>query len=159
MLVATTHYQGDTPLLAGNLSLYRNGDFVGNSYLNQKLSGEEIKISFGEDDKVKIKFLPNPDKKRNNGLFGKRQVVKRQYKVSITSNHSKPFPITLSDVSPVPSNEAIKIKEMGDEPTNKDVDDKKGVISWDKTLIPEEPLEIQYGYSISYPDGRNVHGL
>lgn len=160
MILATTKYQDETPLLAGSMSLYRNGNFVGNTYLNQKLSGEEIKLSFGEDNKVKIKFLPDPDKKRKDGLlFGKKKVVERHYKISITSNHNKPFPISISDVLPVSSDENIKVKSLGDLPTKKDIDDKEGVVSWDKTLAPKSEFKINYGYSVSYPEGRRVMGL
>jgi len=160
MILATSTYQDETPLLAGSLSLYRNGNFVGNTFLSQKLSGEEIKLSFGEDDKVKIKFLPDPDKKRKDGLlFGKKKVVERHYKISITSNHNKPFPISISDVLPVASDENIKVKSLGDLPTKRDIDDKKGVVSWDKSLAPKSELKIKYGYSVSYPEDRNIMGL
>ena len=160
MILASTNYQDETPLLAGSMSLYRNGNFVGNTFLNQKLSGEEIKLSFGEDDKVKIKFLPDPDKKRKDGLlFGKKKVVERHYKISINSNHSKPFPIIISDVLPVASDENIKVQSLGEAPTEKDVDDKEGVVSWNKMLIPKTALEIQYGYSVSYPEDKTVMGL
>lgn len=160
MILATTKYQDETPLLAGSMSLYRNGNFVGNTFLNQKLSGEEIKLSFGEDDKVKIKFLPDPDKKRKDGLlFGKKKVVERHYKISVMSNHDKPFPIIISDVLPVSSDENIKVKSLGSLPTKKDVDDKKGVVSWNKTLIPKTEFKINYGYSVSYPEDRKILGL
>lgn len=160
MILATAKYQDETPLLAGSMSLYRNGNFVGNTFLSQKLSGEEIKLSFGEDDKVKIKFLPDPDKKRKDGLlFGKKKVVERHYKISITSNHNKSFPISISDVLPVASDENIKVKSLGALPTKKDVDDKEGVVSWDKTLAPKTELKIQYGYSVSYPEDRTILGL
>ncbi|MGK0269736.1 MAG: hypothetical protein ACI88H_000368 [Cocleimonas sp.] len=160
MILATTKYLDETPLLAGSMSLYRNGNYVGNSFLRQKLSGEEINLSFGEDDKVKIKFLPDPDKKRKDGLlFGKKKVVERHYKVSITSNHNKSYPISISDVIPVSSDENIKVKSLGALPTKKDIDDKKGVVSWDKTLAPKEELKIQYGYSVSYPEDKTVLGL
>jgi uncharacterized protein (TIGR02231 family) len=160
MILGTTKYKDEIPLLAGNMSLYRNGNYVGNTFLNQKLSGEEIKLSFGEDDKVKIKFLPDPDKKRKDGLlFGKKKVVERHYKVSMTSNHDKPFPIVISDVIPVASDENIKVKSLGSLPTNKDVDDKEGVISWNKVLTPKSELKLQYGYSVSYPEDRTVQGL
>ena len=95
MILATTKYQDETPLLAGSMSLYRNGSFVGSTFLSQKQSGEEIKLSFGEDDKVKIKFLPDPDQKRKDGLlFGKKKVVERHYKVSVNSNHNKGLSIS-----------------------------------------------------------------
>ncbi len=160
MILATTKYQDETPLLAGSMSLYRNGSFVGNTFLSQKLSGEEIKLSFGEDDKVKIKFLPDPDKKRKDGLlFGKKKVVERHYKVSVNSNHNKPYSLSLHDVLPVSSNEDIKVKVLGDLPTKTDVDDKKGVSSWDINLLPKKSVNIKYGYSVSYPEDRVVPGL
>lgn len=160
MILATTKYQDETPLLAGSISLYRNGNFVGNSFLQQKLSGEEIKLSFGEDDKVKVKFMPDPDKKRKDGLlFGKKKVVERHYKVSINSNHNKPYPISISDVIPVASDENINVKRLGENPNQSDVDNKKGVISWDKILTPKADLKIQYGYSVSYPEDQQIPGL
>ena len=160
MILATAKHLEETPLLAGNMSLYRNGNFVGNTFLKQKLSGEEIKLSFGEDDKVKIKFLPDPDKKRQDGLlFGKKKVVERHYKLSITNNHNKPFSISISDVIPVSSDENIKVKSLGELPSIKDVDDKKGVVNWNKSLAPKTELKLQYGYSVSYPEDRTVLGL
>ena len=160
MLLATTQYQQETPLIAGSMSLYRNGSFVGNSFLSQKLSGEEIKLSFGEDDKVKIKFLPDPDKKRQDGLlFGKKKVVERHYKVSANSQHDKPYELSLYDVIPVSSQEDIVVKSIGDMPTKTDLDDKKGVVSWDVSLEPKKSFNLKYGYSVSYPEDKVVPGL
>jgi len=160
MILATTKHEEATPLLAGSMSLYRNGNYVGNSFIQQKQSGEEIKLSFGEDDKVKIKFMPDPDKKRKDGLlFGKKKVVERHYKVSINSNHSKPFPISISDVLPIASDENIKVKRLGEVPTHKDIDDKKGVVTWDKTLAAKAEVKIQYGYSVSYPEDKIIPSL
>ncbi len=160
MILATTKYQDETPLLAGSMSLYRNGSFVGSTFLSQKQSGEEIKLSFGEDDKVKIKFLPDPDQKRKDGLlFGKKKVVERHYKVSVNSNHNKAYPLVIQDVLPVSSNEELKIKILGDLPTNTHVDGKKGVSSWNINLLPKKSVNIKYGYSVSYPEDRIVPGL
>ncbi len=160
MILATTKYEEETPLLAGSMSLYRNGNYVGNTFIQQKQSGEELKLSFGEDDKIKIKFMPDPDKKRKDGLlFGKKKVVERHYQVSISSNHSKPFPISISDVIPVGSDENIKVKRLGEAPTVIDLEDKKGVLSWDKVIAPNQNLKIKYGYSVSYPEDKVIPGL
>ncbi len=160
MILAKIKYLDETPLLAGSMSLYRNGSFVGNTFLSQKLSGEEIKLSFGEDDKVKIKFLPDPDKKRKDGLlFGKKKVVERHYKVSVSSNHDKPYALSIYDVLPVASHEDINVKNTGDMPTSTDVEDKKGVVRWDRTIEPKKLLSLKYGYSVSYPEDKIVPGL
>ena len=160
MILAKMKHTGETPLLAGSLSLYRNGSFVGNAFLQQKLSGEEVKLSFGEDDKVKIKFLPDPDKKRRDGLlFGKKKVVERHFQLSIHSNHDKLFEISLYDVLPVAANEDIKIKLLGDAPTKKDLEDKKGVVSWERTLKPKQDTKLKYGYTVSYPEDKIIPSL
>jgi len=160
MILAKAKHTGESPLLAGSLSLYRNGSFVGNTFLQQKLSGEELKLSFGEDDKVKIKFLPDPDKKRKDGLlFVKKKVVERTYRLSIHSNHDKPFNISLYDVFPVAANEDIKIKLLGDAPTKKDIEDKKGVVSWERTLKPKQDTKLKYGYTVSYPEDKIIPSL
>jgi len=44
-------------------------------------------------------------------------------------------------------------------PTIKEVDDKKGVVSWDKNLEPKSTLKIKYGYSVSYPEDGNIPNL
>jgi uncharacterized protein (TIGR02231 family) len=160
MILAKTKHTGETPLLAGSLSLYRNGSFIGNTYLQQKLSGEELKLSFGEDDKVKIKFLPDPDKKRKDGLlFGKKKVVERHYQLSIHSNHDKPYEISLYDVLPVAANEDIKVKLLGEAPSKKDLEDKKGVVSWERTLKPKQDMKLKYGYTVSYPEDKIIPSL
>jgi len=160
MILAKTKHTGETPLLAGSLALYRNGNFVGNTFLQQTLSGEELKLSFGEDDKVKIKFLPDPDKKRKDGLlFGKKKVVERHYQLSIHSNHDKPYEISLYDVFPVGAQETIKVKMLGDVPTVKDFEDKKGVLNWERTLKPKQDTKLKYGYSVSYPEDKIIPSL
>lgn len=160
MLLSTIKYDAEIPLLGGNVALYRDHNFVGNSYLNQKLAGEEIKLSFGEDDKVKITFQPDPDKKRKDGLlFGKRKVVQRHYQVSITSRHDKPYPLTLYEVIPFAADETIKVEMTGDKPDETDVDQKKGVIAWKRVIKPGEKVTLKYGYTVSYPEDKRIQGL
>ncbi len=47
----------------------------------------------------------------------------------------------------------------GDKPTKKNIDNKKGVVSWDKTLTPKKEIKIKYGYTVSYPVDKTVPGL
>jgi len=160
MIVAKTRYSPATPLIAGSVSLSRNGEFVGNSYLPQKLSGEELKLSFGEDSKVSIKFKPDNDKKRRDGiLFGTKKVVERRYKISVNSNHSEAHNIELYDVLPVAADEDIHVKMLGSRPSNSKLDDKEGVVSWNKALTPGKEMSINYGYTISFPENRFIPGL
>ncbi|MEE9327659.1 MAG: mucoidy inhibitor MuiA family protein [Cocleimonas sp.] len=160
MIVANTRYSEATPLIAGSVSLSRNGEFVGNSYLPQKLSGEELKLSFGEDSKVSIKFKPNNDKKRRDGiLFGTKKVVERRYKIDMHSNHKEAHDIVIYDVLPVASDEDIRVKKLGQNPNITQFEDKEGVVGWSRKLEPAKDMSINYGYSVSYPEDRYIQGL
>ena len=160
LLTSSFKYQNDTPLLAGNLSLYRDGNYVGSTHLSQQQPGQEVKLSFGEDDKVKLTFQPDPDAKSEDGIFfGKRKVVKRAYQITLRNQHDKPYPINLYDNVPVASHEDITVALSGDTPSDKDIDDKKGVLVWERMLQPNLEQRLRYGYSVSYPEDKNVFGL
>ena len=160
MLTGKITHASAAPLLAGNLSLYRDGNFVGNTRLSETQSGEEIRLSFGEDDKVKINFHPDPDRKKQSGLlFGKRKVVERNYLVSILNDHQQEKTITLYDTLPVAADEQIKIETRGEKPDATDVDEKKGVVSWTRRLPAGQEVTLRYGYSVTYPEDRKIQGL
>ena len=160
LLIAKTPYKGEVPLLAGSVVLHRDGSFIGNAYLAMHQTGEEIKLSFGEDDKVKIKFIPDPDQKGKDGLlFGKRKTVKRNYHFTVTNQHNKAYDIRFSDMIPVPANEDIKVTLKGDKPTRNNDDDKKGIAVWERQLAPNKTLKLEYGYEVTYPEDKMVTGL
>lgn len=160
MLLTKAEYKGDIPLLAGAVVLRRDGSYIGNTHLRKHQSGETLNLSFGEDDKVKIKFIPEPDKKGEDGLlFSKRKTIKRHYHFSVTSQHNKPYEISFSDMIPVAMNEDINVTIMGDKPTQTEVDKRKGITTWDRTLASGKTLKLEYGYEVTYPDDKRVNGL
>jgi uncharacterized protein (TIGR02231 family) len=160
MLTGKITYTSAVPLLAGNMSLYRDGNFVGNTQLKETQGGEEVRLSFGEDDKVKIDFHPDPDRKKQSGLlFGKRKVVERNYLVSIHNNHQQEKSIMLYEALPVAADEKIKVELSGEKPNKLDVDDKKGIVSWTRRLPPGKEVQLRYGYSVAYPEDREIQGL
>lgn len=160
MLQTKAQYKGEIPLLAGSVSLRRDGSYIGKTQLRKHQPGEELALSFGEDDKVKIEFIPEPDKKGEDGiLFGKRKTVKRNYHFSVTNQHDKPYEISFSDMIPVAVNEDIKVTMTGDKPTKTDVDKRKGITVWDRSLAPGKTVKLEYGYEVIYPDDKHVNGL
>ena len=160
LLSTSFKYNKDTPLLSGNLSLYRDGNYVGSTHLSQQQPGQEVKLSFGEDDKVKLTFQPDPDAKSEDGIFfGKRKVVKRAYQITMNNQHDKSYPIHLYDNVPVASHEDITVELSGDAPSEKNIEDKKGVMVWKRTLKPKTEQRLRYGYSVSYPEDKHVFGL
>ncbi|RVU84206.1 mucoidy inhibitor MuiA family protein [Leucothrix sargassi] len=160
LLTTSFTYDKETPLLAGVTSLYRDGNYVGSSRISQKQAGEKVRLSFAEDDKVKLSFQPAPDTKRNDGVFfGKSKVVERGYQIKINNLHSKAYPIHIFDNIPVASHDDIEVKLSGAAPTAQDIDDKKGVMRWERTLKPNSEERLEYGYRVTYPEDKTLQGL
>ncbi|MBU0654156.1 MAG: mucoidy inhibitor MuiA family protein [Gammaproteobacteria bacterium] len=159
VLTAKASYDGDAPLIPGPVSLYRDGNFVGSSDLPQLQKGEELKLSFGEDDRVKIKFNPLPENTTEKGLISTRENLERQYEVTVENHHDKNRTIVLYDNIPVAEHEDIRIAQTGEKPDQKDIDGKQGVLAWQREVGDGDSVTLKYGYTVSYPQDKTVEGL
>ncbi|WP_020396197.1 mucoidy inhibitor MuiA family protein [Thiolinea disciformis] len=156
---AETTYEGNEPLIAGPVSLYRDGNFIGNSQLASVLKGELVKLDFGEDNLVKLKFQPSPESTHSSGIINSRKSLQRQYLVTMANQHEDARNITLYDVIPTSDTDQITINMLGDRPSEQNVDNKKGVMSWVREVSAGSSDQIEYGYVVSYPEDKDVSGL
>lgn len=159
VLIAKASYNGDAPLIPGPVSLYRDGNFVGNSDLPQLQKGEDLKLSFGEDDRVKVKFTTLPESTSEKGLITTKENLERQYEVTVENHHDKNLTITLYDNIPVAEHEDIQITRTGAKPNQQDIDGKKGVVAWEREVDNGGSTTLKYGYTVSYPKDKTVEGL
>jgi uncharacterized protein (TIGR02231 family) len=159
VLTSKAVYDGEAPLIPGPVSLYRDGSFVGNSDLPQLQKGEEIKLSFGEDDRVKVKFNALPENTSEKGLLSTRENRERQYEVTIENHHNDDRTVTVYDNIPVAEHEDIKVAMNGEKPDQTDIDGKKGVDAWERDVGDGDTLTLKYGYTVSYPKDKHVSGL
>lgn len=159
ILTTETNYQGQAPLIPGTIALYRDGNFIGNSQLAELKTGELMKLAFGEDDRVKIQFQPTPEKTTQPGLLSNRKRLDYSYRVTIQNQHAEVRSIKLYDSIPVANISDISVTSTGDIPSLKDVEHKKGVNAWVRDVAAGAKVEVNYGYSISYPQDQSLSGL
>ena len=89
----------------------------------------------------------------------KRKVVDRGYQITLNNQHNKAYPLHIFDNVPVASHDDIKVTLTGDAPTDKDIDDKKGVLRWERSLKGISETRLKYGYTVTYPEDKSVLGL
>jgi len=159
ILHVTSTYTGKAPLIPGQAALYRDGNFIGNIRLNELQTGEKLKLSFGEDDRVKITFKRVPEKTKSNGLLSSRENLKRHFIIEVDNHHASERTVILYDNLPVAGDEKIQISSSGDRPSITDVDDKKGVVAWEREVAAGNKQTINYGYTVSYPEDAAISGL
>jgi uncharacterized protein (TIGR02231 family) len=160
-LYATVTYHGAEPLLPGQVSVFRDGAFVGTDVMDMLRPQEKEQLGFGVDDKVRVEYRLETGEQSTSGLFTEDNRIERRYRVEVANHHGKPMEITVLDALPVSQDERIEVETLSGttKPTTKDWEDHKGVLAWTYEFKPAEERIINFGYGVTYPEGTVVAGM
>ena len=148
-----------SPLLQGQISLFRDGVFVGNGHLPQLAPGEEYDLGFGADERVKVKRIVTEDKRGETGTFTTSYVQDRRFVIAVKNLHQKAIQVQVIDRIPVPMHQDIEVTfsvDKGPQPTEKHLNDKRGVVMWRIGIEPGKDTQIGFGYKVTAPRDRPI---
>jgi uncharacterized protein (TIGR02231 family) len=146
-----------TPLLPGQVSLFRDGTFVGMGSLPLLSPAEEHELGFGVDDLIRVKHALIEEKRGETGLISTSRTDVRTYKLTVKNLHERAMSVTILDQVPVSNNADIKVETIGrTAPTKTDVDDKRGILAWKVSIDPDEEAVIDFGYRVIWPSAKSI---
>lgn len=146
-----------TPLLPGQVYLFRDGTFVGTSILPLLSPGEEHDLGFGLDDQVKVRHAIIEEKRGETGLISTSRTDLRSYRVTAKNMHERAINLVVMDQMPASLNQDIKVEYAGKlQPTKTNVEDKRGVMTFESKLEPDEEKVFDYGYRITWPAAKSI---
>ena len=96
-LEATFAYDGDVPINAGRVQLYRDGAYVGAAALPLLLPGAEARVPFGVDERIRIAVRDERTESGTRGLADRQALDEQRRRYEITSYHSMVLPIEIID--------------------------------------------------------------
>jgi uncharacterized protein (TIGR02231 family) len=146
-----------TPILPGQVSLFRDSTFVGNGRLPLLAPGEEHELGFGVDDAVRVRHAVAEEKRAESGIITSSKTDTRSYRITVKNLHERAIPVTIIDQIPVSQNADIKIEPLGKTaPTKRDMEDKRGLLAWDVELKPDEEKVVEFGYRVTWPAAKKI---
>lgn len=159
-LTAAFTIDSEAPVLAGPVNLFRDGAYVGAGRVAFANAGTEIALGFGVDDNVRVTWTLVDRNSGERGLLTRIAFTELEYRATIENGHARPIEITVVDRLPVADDERIVVDRLQQmtEPTEEDVDGRRGVIAWTYEYEAGEVREIINAYVISWPAGLNVFG-
>jgi Domain of unknown function (DUF4139) len=82
----------------------------------------------------------------------------REFKTTVRNLHAHPIRISIVDRLPFSENAAIQVEQVRETtpPTEKQVNDKRGVMAWIWDYRPGEQKEIRLAYRIKWPAEREL---
>jgi len=145
--------------LAGDIQLYRDGNYVGATSWNPQTSAALV-LPFGRDSLVRVKVDRTKDRNGTRGIIGQRNEREVSDLFTLTSFHKTPVELLVLETSPVSTNDQIRVEASFDpKPTMEDWEQRQGVVAWARSIAPNETLKFSIGYAISYPRDGAVVGL
>lgn len=161
-LVAKATLKGEAPILPGQVNLFRDGAFIGQTHTPMLRQGDESALSFGVDDNVTVKRNTLKDEKSEAGLITKDNVLERHFIATIKNLHKKPVTIAVLRTIPVSKDEKISVDIIKDATTpgyQSDVENIKGQMRWAAELKAGQGADVKLGWKVSWPKGENISGI
>lgn len=143
-------------LLAGEVNLFVEGDYIGKSTVDNVGPGETFDLYLGADENVKVKremVKKEIDKTLFANIAAPNHKITYTYKFTVENYKMRDIKVKLFEAMPVAQDDRIKIKvfDVSVEPKEKDWKDRQGVWLWEFSLKPKEKKEIKYSFVIEYP--------
>jgi uncharacterized protein (TIGR02231 family) len=157
-LQASFKQTDEAPLLPGQVSIFRDGVFVGRSPIALAAKDETVRLGFGADEKVKIARSVTRRLEGTAGLIGSSKIDEREFKTVIRNGHDFPIRVAIEDQVPVSEVEDIQVDVLPvtTPPTTRNLRDRRGVLEWTFEAAPGESRDIKLGWRVRWPKEKAV---
>ncbi len=149
----------DFVFLAGGGNTYVGDEYTGSTWLPNVASQESTLVSFGIDERVKVKREMVSSFKSKGGLFSKTEKRSFVYRTTVENYTPKPVTIKVVEQVPVSQQGEIKVSVTKVEPKSLEEDKGTGTYTWKPTIEARGRFIIDCEFTVEYPAGRQVQGL
>lgn len=155
-LVAKVTDWDELNLVAGNVNIYFDGTFVGESYINPDNLTDTLDLTMGRDKNMVVTRVKQKDKTKEK-IIGEEKLKTVTYEITVRNTKSSASNFNLQDQIPVSQNKEIVILLV--ESSGAIVDENTGILNWKLNIKPKETKKITFTYSVKYPKNKVVAGL
>lgn len=141
-------------LLPGNVNVFYNGTYVGQSYLDVRNVKDTLTFSLGRDKKIVLKRTQDT-KMRSTKTIGTNTREQYGYTIAIRNTHVQPIDIVVTDQVPVSNDKDISLEDI--ETNGGAYNETTGEVDWHLTLNANETKELKLGYTIKYPKSKTLN--
>ncbi len=149
---------GEDVLLAGQVSVYLDGRFVGRGEVPTVAQGESFVMGFGADPQLRAR---RERIDRTDRVQGGNREISVRYRITLENFKDREVAVRVFDRRPVSSRETdirVTLGEMSDELSDdklyRRIEEPKGILRWD-IQVPakaagEDARTLEYGYKLEF---------
>ncbi len=139
--------------LSGNSSIYYQGAYTGDAYVDANYTGDTLQLSLGRDRNITVSREGNMEL-NDKRIFGGN--VKETVAWDIKVRNNKPVPIRIEVLDQFPLSEVKTIEVSRGNYGDAKLDDKTGKLTWTKTIPAASSEKLQFDYELKYPTDARV---
>lgn len=144
----------DLDLLTGLSSIYYQGTFTGESYIDDSYSGDTLDISLGRDRDIQVTRKGNKEKMERH-VFGKYIKETLSWDIELKNNKNTMVALICEDQFPLAEDQSIEIELL--EISDAKSDPKTGKLTWELELEPGAKKTLNITYTIKYPSYKTLY--
>lgn len=148
----------DFPMLAGPISVFRNGRFIAKTFSKRIAPGQPIALSMGIDNQMQIKRWVKEEKRYKAGTFSSTQRLVHRYLIEVGNWTKKSRTISVIENIPVSQVKDIKIHLDKKATKPSEWNRKDGILTYRIKLQPRSKKQIMISYHVDLPDDYKVSG-
>lgn len=143
-------------LLPGEATIFFEGTFVGNSYIDPNSIKDTLSVSLGRDKRIVVKREKLKDL-TSRSVMGNLKKENYTWEISVRNTKAEPIRITLEDQVPVSQNTQIEVTVMDVSGAN--YNKETGKLIWHLDVKPSETRKVSFKYEVKYPKDKQIIGL
>ncbi len=153
---ATMLNQTQTPLLAGEVSVFDGSSYLGKTRLVRVyVPGEKIVLPFGASDDLTVE---RKIVKRKHEIDGDKVKQRETIEIVLTNKSKDVHMVELAEPFPRSTDDRIKVKMRDVKPEPDKLDD-LGTATWQVTLTAGESRTVTFTYDFEFPRGVRISGF
>ncbi|MEZ5799009.1 MAG: DUF4139 domain-containing protein [Paracoccaceae bacterium] len=144
----------DEPILPGQALIFREGVLVGGADLPLIAPGEETELAFGALDSLRIRRDMPVRTGGETGILTTSNEQSEQVVITVENLGDESWPLRVLDQVPYSEQTDLEVEVTASpEPSERDVEARRGILAWDMTLAAGEKQTITLGYTLTWPEG------
>ena len=144
-------------LLPGQTSVYFEGSYVGQGYIDFNQIREGMTISLGREKRIMVERVEDENNQSKAGLLGGG--VQRTFSYTIHADNARPDAVKLliRDQLPVSQDSEINVTDL--KLADGRHDEKTGMLEWERMIPAGGKESIVFSYGVKYAKDLHVEGL
>jgi uncharacterized protein (TIGR02231 family) len=143
------------PILRGDLNIFMGNDFVGSSYTDNILPGEDFELVLSVNENIRVKRTLEEKEEKEAGFLGGTKRIDYRFLIKIENYSGGDIIMNIFDQVPVSRTSEIEIKNIAfsHEPLKKDV---KGICKWQFSMKPKEVVNLTFSFTVTVPKDKDA---